>query len=321
MADFHDRIHFDGSLEELYADIASDYGLGAIKDATVIQVGFEDFNVRLRATDQDVVVKVFSKIRDQDEITRNSNIVKIAVDHGVNHPPILLDADGNLLHTHKSSGLKMIVMKFIEGKTFFDMGQVPNDDQLALIAEQAVKINSIDYSPPYLFDSWAIPNIRWMYDRTKHDQSDEGRQLAEKALVKFEAIPLDNLPKCLAHGDLIKTNLIVGNDGTIYVIDFSVTNVYPRIQEVAVMAANLLSEEKDEAIVPLRSRVERVINAYQKAGGTLTDIEINHAFDYALAGAAMEYMGSVSERMKGDTSSEVAYWENLGLGTLKEALR
>ena len=42
--------------------------------------------------------------------------------------------------------------------------------------------------------------------------------------------------------------------------------------------------------------------------------------NYALPGAAMEYMGSVNERIVGDTSKEIQYWEKLGLDTLREAL-
>ncbi len=41
----------------------------------------------------------------------------------------------------------------------------------------------------------------------------------------------------------VEGNTIKGDDGKIYIIDFSVANWYPRIQELAVMAANLLHEK------------------------------------------------------------------------------
>lgn len=34
----------------------------------------------------------------------------------------------------------------------------------------------------------------------------------------------------------------------------------------------------------------------------------------------MEYMGSVNERVVGDTSDEIAYWERLWMERFKEAL-
>lgn len=44
------------------------------------------------------------------------------------------------------------------------------------------------------------------------------------------------------------------------------------------------------------------------------------ASEKEITSAAMEYMGSVNERVAGDTSDEIAYWERLGLSGLREAL-
>lgn len=213
MVDFHDRLEFDGSIDEVYADIANDYVFGV-------------------------------------------------VEHGVNHPPTLLDREGTFLHTDKKSGLKMIAVKYIDGKMFFDADGLPDASQLERVDAQAVKINSINYDPQYLFDSWAVPNMKWMFDQTKDHLNAEGIELVTKAFEYFKAIPHNNSPICLVHGDLIKTNLIVGNDGKIYVIDFSVTSTYPRVQEIAVMAANLMFDEKEGGnSLPLHDRVELVTRA------------------------------------------------------------
>ncbi len=211
-------------------------------------------------------------------------------------------------------------MAFIQGQTFYELSRTPTADELALINIEAVKINSMQYSPEYIFDSWAIPNMKWMFKKTKDHLSDEGLNLVQKAFEYYDKIPFDELPTCFVHGDLIKTNIILGDDNKIYVIDFAVSNVYPRIQELAVMAANLMFNEQSSEGLSLKQRVDIVIESYLKADDQLTQIEKDNVFNYALPGAAMEYMGSVNERVVGDTSEEIAYWEKLGLENLREAL-
>lgn len=211
-------------------------------------------------------------------------------------------------------------MEYVHGKTFYDLSRIPNKDELIMICTEAVKINSMKYEPEYIFDSWAIPNMKWMYEKTKGHLSAEGLRLVQKAFKLYDSIPLNDLPQCFVHGDLIKTNLILGVDNKIYVLDFAVSNVYPRVQELAVMAANLMFDEKAESTMPLKDRTILVMDTYTAAGGELTQIEADNIMNYALPGAAMEYMGSVNERIVGDTSKEIQYWEKLGLDTLREAL-
>lgn len=316
---YQNRINFSGDFDHLINRIADSYNLGNVSGHSVVEVGFEDFNVKISTENGEFLAKIFSKNRTADEIVRNVTNIELAIAGGVNHPELML-SDGHALYHDTDSGLKLVVMRFIAGKTFYDLSATPSSDDLALIAAEAVKINSIDYDPPYLFDSWAIPNMQWMFDKVKDHLTDEGRRLVEGAFDHYERIPLDELPKCYVHGDLIKTNLIKGDDGKIYVIDFSVANTYPRVQELAVMAANLLFDEKSGNTKPLTERVDTVIAAYMNAGGTLTDLEKEHVLNYALPAAAMEYMGSVNERVVGDTSDEIAYWEKLGLNGLREAL-
>jgi Ser/Thr protein kinase RdoA (MazF antagonist) len=318
---FEQRLGFDGDFDQVVTRLAAYYEMGVVRQTDLLAVGFEDYNLKITSDSGEHVAKFFSKNRTADENKRYATIIQKAISAGVNHPALLVGVDGGVVFTDRQSGLSAVVMQFVQGKTFYDAGTFPTDEQLAIIATEAVKIHSIDYAPSYLFDSWAIPNIRPMYDKTKDHLSSEGRGLAEQALARYEAIPLSQLPTCLVHGDLIKTNLIAGDDGKIYVLDFACTNAYPRIQELAVMAVSLLHDEKVSVGSTLRERVDRVVAAYVSAGGTLTDVERAQVFNYALAGAAMEYMGSISERLRGDDSAEIDYWENLGLTNLREAVR
>jgi Ser/Thr protein kinase RdoA (MazF antagonist) len=324
MADsFENRLGFSGDVNEVMDRTMLDYELGDVKSTELITVGFQDYNVRVETDKGVYLVKIFAQNREAGEPERPERYVKVmqaAIEGGVNHPKLFEDSRGAALHIDELSQLNMAVMAFIPGKTFYEAGgdyQAPNDEQLKLVVAEAAKINAIDYDPPYQFDSWAIPNMHWMYDQTREYLSDEGRELVEKALCIYDAIPLDKLPKAFVHGDIIKTNVIIGNDGKAYIIDFAVSNTYPRIQELAVISANLLFDGK----TPLRERTEKVTTMYIEAGGDLTDLEKRHIFDYALPGTAMEYMGSIWERdVNGDTTPEIDHWAELGLRGLREAL-
>lgn len=320
LGNFHDRINFNGKLDYLVWQVVDEFELGKVVSFNVIEMGFEDFNLKITTEKNTYVVKVFSKNRKDQEAARFVETIKQAIKAGVNHPTLYVDRTGKELYDNKALSIKLIVMDYVQGQTFYDLSRTPNTAELAKINAEAVKINTMNYSPEYIFDSWAIPNMRWMFEKTRNHLSVEGLALVQKAFEYYDKIPLNELPTCFVHGDLIKTNIILGDDGKIYVIDFAVSNIYPRIQELAVMAANLMFDEKSSEGLSLRRRVDTVTESYLAAGGRLTQLEKDNVFNYALPGAAMEYMGSVNERVVGDTSPEIEYWEKLGLENLREAL-
>ncbi len=316
---YEDRLQFQGELEPIIADVARGLGLGHVVSISPISVGFEDYNTKIVTDSGAYVFKIFSKKRTHEEVERCADIIDQVCKAGIRHPAVHRTTEGAVLFKH-SSGLQVVAMDYVDGQSFYEKGTPPNDEELRKIVQEAVKINKLDLQPPYLFDSWAIPNMGRMFERTREYLSDEGRRLVETAFERYNNIPLDMLPKAFVHGDLIKTNILVDTKDDVYVIDFSVANTYPRIQEIAVMAANLMFDEKHGITAPLRERVDKLVAMYEAAGGDLTDIEKQYVFDYALPGCAMEYMGSVNERIATGETDEIMYWEKLGFEGLKEAL-
>jgi Ser/Thr protein kinase RdoA (MazF antagonist) len=317
MIDFRERINYDGDISDVLVHVVDCYGIGELKEYSIVEFGFEDLNIQLKTSENTVLVKIYSKNRTVSEIERNADILRAVKDSDVRHPTIYVDADGNILHTDQTSGLKMVVIAFVEGNTFYQLRAVPNNEQLKAVVEQAFKINSIDYEPEYVFDSWAIPNFKQAYDKNYVHIDEDKRYLIDKVYEKFTAIPFDELPKAFVHGDLIKPNLILDHQGDIYVVDFSVANTYPRIQELAVIAQSLLASPSEPA---LRDRVKKVKQMYEIYAGELNDQENTYLLDYALVGAAMEYLGSVGDRMDSDVSAEGEHYEQLALQTLQSEL-
>jgi Ser/Thr protein kinase RdoA (MazF antagonist) len=314
-----DRLNYSGNLEPVIKRLSMAYGIGAIQDYSVIGTGYEDCNVIVKTEKEKYVAKIFSKTRTPEDIIRYGTIMERVVKAGVHHPPLLQTRGGNTVHADtEANDLSLVLMRFIEGKTFFELNRAPNREELKMVIEQAAKVNCINYHPPYIFDSWAIPNIQVMYDKTKQFIKPEDLPLVDQVIDRYNAIPVDALPHCFVHGDFTKANVLKSENEGIYILDFSVANWYPRIQELAVIAANLMHGDKDTS--SLRNKTELVAEEYGKFN-KLTQEELQWFYDYALSGAAMEFMGAHQEKyINGNDNEETEYWMNLGREGLKKEL-
>jgi len=308
-----DRLGYDGELSNLVDGIASAYGIGNVEKFNAIEVGYEDCNVAIKTESGKYVAKMFAKTRTPDDIERYATIMQKVVKAGVNHPELLSTSQNSSVFA--ANGVSAVLMRFVEGKTFYELDRAPDDAERQAVLEQIKRVGGINYQPTYLFDSWAIPNIRAMLDKVRQFVASEDLQLAEQVVELYEAIPVDTLPHAFVHGDCTKANVMKGDDGKIYVFDFSVANWYPRIQELAVIVANLLHDKTDTR--SLQETCQIVISEYS----SLTDEERQYLPVYALAGIAMEFLGAHQEKyINGIDNDENNYWMSLGREGLRKAL-
>lgn len=258
------------------------------------------------------MAKLFTKTRTPDSIQRYAQVIQQALAAGVRHPELLQTLDGQSILT--AHGVSLILLRFVEGKTFYELGRAPTAAERRSIIEQAAKINQIEHRPPYAFDMWAVPNIGELYNSIQKFMPTEDHQLVERVLQQYKAISVDSLPHAFVHGDIIKTNVIKGDDGRLYLIDFSAANWHPRIQELAVIAANLLYSKEAPS---LNKRCEVVAREYNEHN-PLGSAEQEHLYAYALAAATMEFLGAYHEKYKeGNDSEENNYWLSLGRAQLR----
>lgn len=312
-----DRLDYSGEPSPVVDRICVAYSIGRPTNFSVIETGYEDCNVIIETPESKFVAKIFSKGRSKEDITRYTTIMEKAVEAGVNHPPLMKTGSGDFAYTDsQANDISMVLMKFIEGKNFIELGRVPDAEERKMIIEQATKINSIDYHPPYLFDSWAIPNIKAIFEKVKQFVQPDDLKMVERVIAQYSEIPVDTLPHCFVHGDFTKANVLRGYDGKIYILDFSVANWYPRIQELSVIAANLLYD-KDTPLT-LQERIDLVLNEYSRLN-PLTEKEKKYIYPYALTGAAMEFLGAHQEKyINGNDTEETDFWMNLGRNGLKK---
>lgn len=311
--DFKARLPFDGDVLTTLKKIVAAYGFREINNSRVVTSGFEDCNFIVSTDKGKIFVKVYSRIRTPEDIKRNVSILEAVSKSGIHHPRLYLTNMHEILFS--DGKVQAVVMDYINGQSFHDLDRQPTDKELELIIGEAVKITELDIKPPFIYDSIAIVNLLDMFERVTPYLSAEDADLLKPVVEKFKAIDFSGLPKKFIHGDLISTNLILDNCGRVWVIDFSVGNVYPAVQEIAVIASSLLYGDG----LSLKTRIEKLVSLYRNMGGSLNEHEKKALYPMALAAQAMELMGGYQYvYINKDNIKEAQHWMKVGREGLKK---
>jgi Ser/Thr protein kinase RdoA (MazF antagonist) len=310
------RIRRPELLDRLLRWTAGACGLGAVHGHHVSDVGYDDCNVVLETSTGRYLVKILSAMRSRPMCARYVEIVDRVVAAGVCHPP-LRSAHGRVLMHHPESDNQLVVMDFVEGRTFLELQEFPRQDELATIVEQVERIHLVDLAPEPLHDWWAIPNIDALCDAIAPSLGEQDQTLVRAAARAFGQLDLAALPHALSHGDLTKANVMRPDAGGVAVLDFAVANRYPRIHDLAMVAVNLMHGDP----APLPCRIELLASLYGRRV-PLTPEERRALPVYVFAAAAMELLGAAREwSLKGNRSAETRYLMDLGRSMLPSAAR
>ena len=226
------------SLPALVAHVAADYRLGEVSDWSVLATGYEDCNIDLRTRQTRVVIKVFASAaagRDRRAHGRSHR----RRPRGRRAPPAAARRRrGSQVHSY--DGHRLLVMDFAPGRTFYDLGRPPDAAELARVVEQAARIHACAAQPEPVFDSWAIDNLVPLAGQVGDLLDPRQRRLVDDAIAAMTEAGFWSLPVTLIHADLTAGNVLLGPDGELTVLDFALANRWPRLQELAVIAASLL---------------------------------------------------------------------------------
>jgi Ser/Thr protein kinase RdoA (MazF antagonist) len=301
------------SLPELVRHVAADYRLGDIADWSVLDTGYEDCNLDVRSGRGRVVVKVFAAGRPATIPARTADIIVRAQACGVRHPTLHRDGDGG--YVHSCDGHWLLVMDHAPGQTFYEMGRPPTGEELSLVIEQAARIHQIDAKPEPVFDPWAIANLVPLAGQVGHLLDDEQRVLVDGAIAALDNVSWDDLPHALIHADLTAGNVMLGPDGEITVLDFALANRWPRLQELAVIAASLMHG----APGTLPQRMEDVAARYSAvASYPLTAEEEGALGSFGRWAAAMELLGGLNMWLHGARGPETDLLVTIGTAGLRD---
>lgn len=316
---FLKRIEYQGDTRVILHNVCQAYDLGKYISHAFVMVGYEDLNVVLSTDKGKYFVKIFNKTRDEAQCRRYTEIVTKILEAGVRHPKLLQSDQGYLYSiTIDAIITRLCVMEYIDGKSVYDLQEKLTQEEGKFIIQQAALIHQIDFQPAFVYDVWAIVNILKEYGKKKQYIAPEDRKLVQGAVEKFSTLRVDALPHCLVHGDLITPNIIKDHAGTLHIIDFSVANYYPRIQELAVLLCNVFFDESrsDNFMEAYRF----VLSEYQKHI-PLTPEEISAMPIYTNASFAMHIIGASYEKFaQANTSIENEYWLELGRIGLRSLL-
>jgi len=310
------RIRRPELLDRLLRWAVDECGLGDVQRYHVSDVGYDDCNVVLETGRGRYVVKILSAMRSRPMCARYVRVVDRALAAGVRHPR-LLPARGRVLLHHPESDNQLVVMDFVEGRTFLELREHPRPDEVAAVVEQVGRLHLVDLVPEPLHDWWAIPNIGALCDEMAPLLRDDDRAHVIAAARAFRGLDVAALPHALSHGDLTKANVMRRDAGGIAILDFAVANRYPRVHDLAMVAVNLMHGDP----MSLPCRVELLAALYAERA-PLTAEERRALPVYVFATAAMELLGASREwSVKGNRSDETRYLMDLGRTMLPSAAR
>jgi len=257
------------------------------------------------------LLKFLQNFRDLEDCKRYIEIMEHAIKANVSTPKLLKSNQGFLyIKDINKTNIRLCVAEFIDGKTLFELKEKLNEDEIKFITKQVSLINSIGLKPKFMNDEWAIINFLKEFQKKKYALSNEDLALIEPLVKKIKKLEIEKLPHCFVHGDIIVTNVMKDSNNKLWIIDFSVSNNYPRIQEIAVLACNLFFNEdsKKESDKNLKIALEE----YQKKI-KLTQEELNALETYIKLAHAMHLLSGNFEKVKKNNDSEEnEYWINQG---------
>ncbi|MBI2639560.1 MAG: phosphotransferase [Candidatus Sungbacteria bacterium] len=311
MEKFQRRIKFSGDIRPLLEKIAFDYKLGLYKTHRIIPVGYEDYNLVLTTEKDRYFVKIFASYRSRANCERYIAIIRQALRHGVCHPMLYKSPSGFLysLNLNKIM-LRLCVMEYIDGTSLYSLGGNLSQKKAKFLIKQAALINQIKLRPKFVYDSWAISNFLKEYKKKRKFLGVKEQTALDRLKKQFVQVSIRKLPRCLVHGDIIKTNVLKDKNGRLHIIDFSVANYYPRIQELAVLLCSVLFDEK----CPEKMEDQRrfALKEYKKHI-KLTDAEVLAFPIFCDVAHAMHLLqAAYEEKVKHNTSKENKYWLRLG---------
>jgi Ser/Thr protein kinase RdoA (MazF antagonist) len=231
---------------------------------------------------------------------------------GMEIPMIFQNKDGELLSviTINQSRFRLLLMEYVDGENFHQLGIKPNLIELDSIVQIACKISKIDYRPPFIYDKWAIMNFSGEFSESRQLLNLEQIALIEPIYAHFCSFDLDSLPKAFVHGDISSTNIIKDKQNALWLIDFSVANYMARITEIVVICSDLalIIGEKEKSEL----RIEHCFELWCKTVNA-TRIEKESFLLMFSVASAINVMNTAIELLRGNNSAENIMHMNQGL--------
>ncbi len=311
MKDFQKRIGFTGDISPILKQVVRDYRLGTYLSYKVIPVGYEDFNLIIKTSHGKYFLKIFAAYRNKENCERYIEIITKALAYGVQHPKFLKSSQGTLYETRREKlPVRLCVMQYIDGKSIYHLKSGLNPNEQKFLIKEAALVNKINLKTKFIYDSWAVSNFLKEFKKKRKYLDAVSKKVFDRLAKEFSELRIAALPHCLVHGDIIKTNVLRSKTGRIFIIDFSVSYYYPRIQELSVLLCSCLFDEKHPEKITKQRNFS--IREYQRYIQLTNKEKIAFPIFCDVAHAMHVLQATYESRVRHNKSRENAYWLKLG---------
>lgn len=294
---------------------AAGCALGEPVSWEVVTTGYEDTTMRMATTTGRYIVKTFTPRPGADLAGRAAGLIRAAVAAGVRHPRLHpAPGDCDAVHTMPDDGTRYLVMDEVDGRDAYGLGRPISARETTDLIAQVARLHTVRLAPEPVADPWAIPQLPATAAALAPHLDGTARSMIAAALDALAAVPTAALPHALIHGDLTMGNVLVDTTGQVHLIDFGAAGHHPRIQELAVAAANLTANSPE----PLPQRLTALADQYTRHH-QLTSAEHAALPAYGFAAAAMEFLGAAREyHLHHDRSPETLRLLDIGRDGLRQ---
>lgn len=301
MESFFERIDVNASLKEISRLICSKCGIEGYISSQIIEVGYEDFNFIIETDKQKYFIKIFNKNRTNEDCSNYMDRIKLSNSIDINAPKIISFDSIDV----EDKNLKFVVLECIDGKSFMDLGEIPNETEIKEIIRQMANIHKAKLDSEFIYDTWTITNFTKEFESKGSTLPKEYYTQFQELSSKLEQVELSKLPHSFVHGDIISSNVIKDKDDKLWIIDFAVSNYLPRIIDLVVTGYNLCQDpnSRENTIRNLKL----IVNEYEKYN-KLTDYEKEIMPLFYDIGNAMGILQINYLKQNNDYSEEDEYW-------------
>ena len=305
-------------LQELVEKICQLYDIGEYSYFKQRENGYDDLNIQIVTGQKKYLAKVFSEEKSDAQCTSYIKAIKNSIDFGVNHPQLHKynhERFSKICLDTSSHNARVCLMNFVEGGNLLQSGVSLNEADYENLIDQVLLLHSIDLDDIISDGPWSVTNFEHIYNNKKQVLDKIERDTISEILLMFSKIKMKSLPCKFIHGDLVKTNIIKNSDDRLYIIDFSASGYYPRIQELAVLLTNIFFDEN--SVENSNYLYRSLLNKYQKHM-RLTDYELTVLPIFVMAAHSINIICPTFEKViNKNSTTENEYWINLGRNGVK----
>ena len=301
MEDFFERIDVNASLNEIAREICSKCNIKDYISSQIVEVGYEDFNFIIETKTQKYFVKIFHKGRTSQDCSNYKDRINLSNKIDINTPKTICSDSIKI----DDKDLKFVVFEYINGKSFLDLEEMPNETEIKEIIRQMANIHRAELKSDFIYDTWTITNFTNEFNNKGKCLNEQYYNRFKELSDKLQNVDFSKLLHSFVHGDIISSNVIKDENDKLWIIDFAVSNYLPRIIDLVVIGDNLCLDpnSKENTI----KNFKLIISEYEKYN-KLTDYEKEIIPLFYDIGNAMGILQINALKQNEEYSEEDEYW-------------